>query len=107
MQVRSLLMVASAAILVSATAFGADDTVFQVRYASNLSTALVPATTTIINVTNTGASIGTTFAVNLGPGPLVYPPTFTFPNAASTNASVVGNGNICVNLYAFSADEQE
>ncbi len=105
MQVRSLLMVASAAILVSTAAFGqsASDTVFQIHPFTNL-----VATDGVINVTNSGASIGMNFAVNSGAG--------AFGNgggvvnfgtlSSQNNYSIVGYGNLCVNLYAFSFDEQ-
>ena len=60
-------------------AFGQQDTSFQIRYASNLT-----AGDSVINVTNTGA------------------------NGASLNGPGFGlaTGNICVNVYAFSPDEQ-
>jgi hypothetical protein len=61
------------------------DTPFQVRYAANLQTPGIANTESYINITNTGASNG---APLLGPG---------FGGAV---------GNICVNVYAFSPDEQ-
>lgn len=58
---------------------GAADTAFQIRYASNLTSG-----DSVINITNTGA------------------------NGASLNGPGFGGaaGNICVNVYAFSPDEQ-
>ena len=68
-----------AAMTLSMVAFGQQDTQFQVRYAANLT-----AGDSVINITNTGAN----GASLTGPG---------FGGAA---------GNICVNVYAFSPDEQ-
>src|SRR5205085_11201347 len=62
-------------------AFSQSDSFFQVRYASNLTPA---APDSVINITNTGTNGASLF----GPG---------FGNAA---------GNLCVNVYAFSPDEQ-
>ena len=119
MQVRKLLMVASAAILVSSATFGqsAMDTSYQVRYFSNVVSSLpVPVgvtngtTDTVINVTDTGANIGTTFAVNAG-GPVYsnsngpcspYNPCTT--SGAPTSA--IGTGNLCINAYVFSPNEE-
>jgi hypothetical protein len=121
MHASRFLMVASAAILVSAGAFGqsAMDTVFQVHYFSNLSSSLpaggatLGATDTVVNVTDTGASIGTTFAINSG-GPVLSnasgpcspsnPCSSAYP--ASVPTSVVGNGNLCINAYVFSPNEE-
>ena len=68
-----------AAMTFAMVAFGQQDTSFQIRYASNLT-----AGDSVINVTNTGA------------------------NGASLNGPGFGlaTGNICVNVYAFSPDEQ-
>ena len=68
-----------AAMTLSMVAFAQQDAPFQIRYASNLT-----AGDSVINITNTGAN-GAALA---GPG---------FGGAA---------GNICVNVYAFSPDEQ-
>ena len=68
-----------AAMTLSMVAFGQQDTSFQIRYASNLTSG-----DSVINITNTGA------------------------NGASLNGPGFGlaTGNICVNVYAFSPDEQ-
>src|ERR1700693_138587 len=71
------LSIFAAMTLCSVAAFAqVGDGPFQVRYASNL-----PVGDSVINVTNTGAS-------STGPA---------FPTQ---------NGNICVNVYTFSPDEQ-
>src|SRR5450631_4712028 len=69
------LSISAAIMLCSVAAFAADDSPFQVRYASNL-----PIGDSVINATNTGASS-----------------TVPFPTQ---------NGNLCVNAYTFSPDEQ-
>ena len=58
---------------------GANDSPFQIRYAANLTSG-----DSVINITNTGA------------------------NGASLNGPGFGGaaGNVCVNVYAFSPDEQ-
>ena len=69
-----------AAMTLSMVAFGqAQDTSFQIRYAANLTSG-----DSVINLTNTGA------------------------NGAALNGPGFGGavGNICVNVYAFSPDEQ-
>ena len=68
-----------AAMTLSMVAFGQQDTSFQIRYAANLT-----AGDSVINLTNTGA------------------------NGASVSGPGFGGaqGNICVNVYAFSPDEQ-
>jgi len=88
------------------------DTSYQVRYFSNVLSPLpAPAgvtngtTDTVVNVTDTGANIGTQFAVNSGS------PVFNCtPQAPCTTsggpASSIGNGNICVNAYVFSPNEE-
>jgi hypothetical protein len=107
MQVSRLLMVASASILMSVAAFGqaAKDTVFQIHYFSNLTIS-----DTVINITDSGASIGTQFAVNGGSPVLsnaLGPCTPQNPCSSSgAAASVIGNGNLCVNAYLFSANEE-
>lgn len=72
------------AIVVSMAAFAqiTADSPFQVRYAANLNVA-----DSIINITNTGVN-----------GDLPYGPGVITPGVAP--------GNICVNVYAFSPDEQ-
>ena len=67
------------AALFSVAAFGQQDFRFQIRYAANLT-----AGDSVINMTNTGA------------------------NGANVNGPGFGAavGNICVNVYAFSPDEQ-
>jgi hypothetical protein len=88
LQVRSLII---AAMLTAVAATAQDrqystDTAFQVRYTPNIppagSTAIPDS---VINITNTGARGGVT-------------------NLSGTSATV--GGAICVNLYAFSPDEQ-
>jgi hypothetical protein len=82
MQLRSIFMVALAAFLLFAVSgFAQDDGNFAVRYASNLNT-----NDAITNMTDTGASWGETIPESFG--------------------SVRSNGNICVNIYVFSGDEQ-
>jgi hypothetical protein len=62
---------------------------FQVRYASNL----ITGGDAVIDITNTGSSAS---AVNCSPGRGCVGPD-------QNNI----NGNVCVNIYTFSADEQE
>ena len=68
-----------AAMTLSMVAFAQQDTAFQIRYAANLTSG-----DSVINLTNTGA------------------------NGAALNGPGFGGsvGNICVNVYAFSPDEQ-
>jgi hypothetical protein len=83
MRLRMLILVALACALVAASDGQAQvqDTPFQVRYFANLQNG-----ESLINITNTGAN----GAPLLGPG-----------FGSDKNA-----GNICVNVYAFSPDEQ-
>jgi hypothetical protein len=99
----SRFLIASATILVSVAAFGqaATDTVYQVHYFSNL-----PTLDTVVNITDTGASIGTQFAVNAG-SPIAG--TCNPQNPCSTSgaaASTVGNGNLCINAYIYNPSEE-
>ena len=61
---------------------GVNDGPFQVRYASNL-----PIGDSVVNITNTGGTV-------------------LLPPAGVANGAAVTNGNICVNVYTFSPDEQ-
>jgi hypothetical protein len=79
---------ATAAVAFSQTAV---DGPFQIRYASNL----IAGGDGVVNITNTGASA-----------------TLNAPNCTPQNGCVGPaqnniNGNICVNIYTFAADEQE
>jgi hypothetical protein len=86
MQPRSIFTAAAAALIVCAgitPVFAqTEDGAFKVRYAAN-----VLSTDTVINMVNTGASIGYSTGSLLG---------------IQTNTS----GNMCVNVYVFSPDEQ-
>jgi hypothetical protein len=66
-------------------AFANDDGPFQIKYISNLAIG-----DSFVNVTNTGAVQGQ----NLNSEPLMP-------------AQIARSGNICVNIYVFSPDEQE
>src|SRR4051812_1653944 len=68
-----------ASIALAAVAMAQTDSPFQIRYAANLTSG-----DSVINITNSGANGASLF----GPG---------FGGAV---------GNICVNVYAFSPDEQ-
>src|ERR1700686_877210 len=90
MQPRSIFNAAASACLLIAgisPVFGqTEDGWFKVRYASK-----VKSTDTVINMVNTGAAIGyTTYAQVGGVSTLI------------TNTS----GNMCVNVYVYSPDEQ-
>jgi len=80
------LSIFAAAMLCSVSMFAVpvagDDSPFQVRYASNLAVG-----DSVVNITNTGGTVAVTYA-------------------AGTNGAAVTNGNICVNVYTFSPDEQ-
>jgi len=82
MKLRIHILVATLAS--AAFAFGqvAVDAPFQVRYASNL----VTFADAVIDVTNTGAS-ATVITLGVGPNNI--------------------DGNLCINIYTFAADEQE
>jgi hypothetical protein len=85
------LHVLAFAALASATlAFSQDavDNSFQVRYASNL----INGADAVVNITNTGASAENV----LTPGQIV----------GGINQNNI-DGNLCVNIYTFAADEQE
>ena len=76
------LSIFAASILCSVAAFAqAQDGPFQVRYASNL-----PIGDSVINITNAGGNVVTP--------------------VAGVNGAAVTIGNICVNVYTFSPDEQ-
>ena len=82
---------ANAQILTAPAAQGTPSTVdgpFKVRYASNL----INGGDAVVNITNTGASA----TANLTPGQII----------GGVNQNNI-NGNICVNIYTFAADEQE
>ena len=66
----------------------APDPPFQIRYASNL----INGGDAVVNITNTGASA----TANLTPGQIV----------GGVNQNNI-DGNLCVNIYTFAADEQE
>ncbi len=80
---KQLLSIFAASMLCSVVALAqAQDGPFQVRYASNL-----PIGDSVVNITNTGAFGSTS-------------------TASIADAPAVTNGNICVNVYTFSPDEQ-
>ena len=87
-----LLFVVSATLLLGTFAYATDDGDFSIGIITGL-----PATNTVINLSNSGASNGQTFSLPVtGPIKQTLPPPL-----------VVGNGNLCANVYVFSPDEQE
>jgi len=107
MQLRHFGMAAlPAVLLLSTTVFAqtAQDGNFQLHPFTN-----VIVNDGFINVTNTGASIDMNFAVNSGAGGFSTGGSVQFGTTANTTASnyrLVGYGDICVNAYVFSPDEQ-
>jgi hypothetical protein len=83
MKVFSLLLAALATLCLSTLAFATDDGNFSIGIVTGL-----PATDTFINLSNSGASD-------------------SYPYLSYGGVQYVGNGNICANVYVFSADEQE
>jgi hypothetical protein len=112
MQRSRILMIALATIAFSAVGLASDDGNFAVRY-------LLPGGTA--NISNTGLSWGAVLAGLAAPtvstsgcpsvqNGIVTPcPTGpTAPPSITTSPGVVlGNGNLCINVFVFSADEQE
>lgn len=72
-------------------AFGETNGNFLVRYASNLVSPTGPGIDTIINVSDTGATIGTTIPANLG----------TMTSITDTY------GNLCANVYVLDARDEQ
>ena len=83
-QVRYAMLLALITGLGSTVALATDDGNFSIGIAVGL-----PATDTIINLSNSGASWGALF------------------NMPGSTTLTAGSGNICANVYVFSADEQE
>src|SRR5689334_16482933 len=76
-----ILVVAATFAFASSSLFAQSEGNFMVHHATNLDT-----TDTVINLSNTGSSSGQ------------YVP--------SSGGYILANGNICVNIYVFSPDEQ-
>ena len=94
MQLRSILMVALAAVFafsLSVPGLAQDDGNFMVRYGSNLLGAA--PSPLITNLTDTGGGWGEHVA-------------FSSIGTSFQGNTLISNGNICVNIYAFSPDEQ-
>jgi len=80
-QFRSLFLFAILGLVVSVTAWAQTDGILKIHYAGNLI-----AGDPVVNMTNTGASQGATFPASGG--------------------ILIASGNICVNAYVFTPDEQ-
>lgn len=87
---RFLALAPTFAMLLLPATTAAQDGNFMVRYATNLNPTAGVATDTVINLTNTGASLGR-----------------QYPGAAPSGATLTfSDSNICANVYVFSSDEQ-
>lgn len=101
MHLCKLATVATVAMVLSVSAV-AQDNYFQVGIAPG---NLANAANTVVHLSNSGASWGLTMPYTL--------PQFPFDIIGSRNTgptgaglTLVGNGNLCVNAYVFSQDEQ-